>query len=216
MAIIRTGPGGITVDINVDSSDVSGYLQTLRSNARVDWRRAYRRIARVLTNAFAENFRQGGRPRWAPLSANTLAAKEATGEAEGLAYATAAGRQRVRRLAQMKNGKMTRSLSNILIASGELRDSYMPGRPHHIERYSAEGVTVGSDHPLAAIHEYGTGGRTIVARNAKRLRFNTAKGLRSAKSVNHPGIPARPVLTLQPEDQKEIDAIVAEFLEGAP
>ena len=49
---------------------------------------------------------------------------------------------------------------------------------------------------LAKIHEYGTAPYTIRARNAKVLAAETRMGtwLHFGKEVNHPGVPARPVL----------------------
>lgn len=55
-------------------------------------------------------------------------------------------------------------------------------------------VEVGSRDKKAAWHHFGTRPRTIVPVRARVLRFVTADGVRFARSVRHPGIPARPLL----------------------
>lgn len=77
-----------------------------------------------------------------------------------------------------------------LYKDGPLRQSI------RVTSVSAGSVTVGSDRPYAAIHQFG--GRTaphrITAKNAKALRFGSGAAAHFAKWVNHPGsrIPARP------------------------
>lgn len=65
---------------------------------------------------------------------------------------------------------------------------------------------------LGKIHEFGTGPYTIRVRRAKGLAAKTRSGqwLHFGKEVNHPGIPARPVLPT-----KEVgERLVREVVEG--
>jgi len=53
-----------------------------------------------------------------------------------------------------------------------------------------DSVTVGSDRPYAAVHQLGSGPYVITAKSAKALFWPGAG--HPVKSVNHPGLPARP------------------------
>lgn len=93
----------------------------------------------------------------------------------------------------------------ILQKSGRLAASITPSS-------DATSAKVGTNLKYAAIHQFGgqTRPHLIVARNAKALRFNG----RFAKSVKHPGskIPARPYLSLMPDDIAEIEQTAADYL----
>lgn len=109
-----------------------------------------------------------------------------------------------------------RGAHNILIMSGAYRDSFATKSADHVEQISKERLNIGSKHWLVDIHEFGTGtyrqGRspyTIRPVRAKALRFiGPNGGYRFAKSVQHPGVPARPVLILQQEDEDRIMEIM--------
>jgi hypothetical protein len=64
-------------------------------------------------------------------------------------------------------------------------------------------VAVGGDNPVAAYIEYGTRPHTIRARNARVLAFETSGGTVFARSVNHPGTKANPVLGNALESSQE-------------
>ncbi len=51
--------------------------------------------------------------------------------------------------------------------------------------------TIASNVKYAAVHEYGCGPYTIRARKGKALRWATPGGVRFARTVRHPGFPAR-------------------------
>jgi len=51
--------------------------------------------------------------------------------------------------------------------------------------------TMGSNVKYAAVHEYGCGPYTIRARNGKAMRWGNASGIHFARTVRHPGFPAR-------------------------
>jgi len=77
-------------------------------------------------------------------------------------------------------------------------------------------VTVGTNVPYAAIHQFGgkTKPRTIVPRNGKALFWPGAA--HPVRVVRHPGstIPARPFLMVQDEDWEEIRHIAVNYLTG--
>lgn len=197
--------GPIPAGARIDPSAVLDELALVR-RALLDLRPVWRQAGTIMRRSFAANFREGGRPdKWAPLAPNTVAAKQHFGAALGFPYASAQGIRRVRRLRQISNGIYARSLSNILIAGGQLRDSYVQKNGDHISRVSHQGFEEGSDHWLAPIHEYGTDPYEIRAKvTGGRLRFMTVQGFRSPRTVHHPGLPARPVGIMQEEDQAAI------------
>ena len=95
--------------------------------------------------------------------------------------------------------------SGLLQASGRLRNSITPSSTN-------DTAVVGTNVEYAAIHNFGgkTSPHLIRPKKGKALKF----GGRFAKQVNHPGsnIPARPFMTLQPEDEKALSDAVAEYL----
>lgn len=78
--------------------------------------------------------------------------------------------------------------SRPLVLTGELRDSItykvIPGAR----------VQIGTDDPKAAWHHYGTRPYRIEPVRAKVLSFVTESGRQFRAFVNHPGLPARPIL----------------------
>ena len=98
--------------------------------------------------------------------------------------------------------------SGILQDSGRLRNSMTT----HTDNRAA---IVGTNVPYAAIHHFGcqTRPRIIRPKNGKALAF----GGRVYKKVSHPGskIPARPFMTLQPEDEQALAEAVADYLNKA-
>ena len=164
-----------------------------------DLRPAYRKIANWMRKSFARNFYEGGRPdRWKPLSPNTLASKELD---PNVTYNDPRKRIRVRRLTQLNAlGIPTRSFANVLIARGDLRDSAATKNKDHIERVNLQGIEIGSKHWLSEIHQFGTEPYTIHPKKGRFLKFMTSGGMAMAKSVRHPGVPARPFIVAQDED----------------
>lgn len=173
-------------------------------------------IAGVLRLSLGRQFSEGGNPAWKELAPSTVLAKMAA----GLPAKTAKGRipWRLKQNGQFGPGGK-------LIASGALRDSYrVKGARGHVEAINlADGtVEVGSNlktpdgsRSLAAIHQFGTRGYTIRARMGKMLSFMGARGMVFRKSVNHPGIAARPV-TLTDGDRKQIAHLFSLHLAGLP
>jgi phage gpG-like protein len=175
-----------------------------------DLRPFYRYAANRMRQAFRTNFAVGGRPPWRPLAPSTVAAKRIMGLPAGLR--TPAGRI-PRRLLQL--GQLNER--TILILTGELRDSVsQKNHPHHIMRISHDRVEVGTSHPLAPFHEYGTRPYWIYPRRARALRFVDANGRWVyRRRVYHPGLPARPFLRLTPEDEDEIHDALFDYLANA-
>lgn len=78
----------------------------------------------------------------------------------------------------------------------------------------ATSASVGTNIKYAAIHQFGgqTRPHVILPRNKKALAF----GGRVVKKVNHPGskIPARPFLSITPEDEDKIIGKVSAYLKN--
>lgn len=77
--------------------------------------------------------------------------------------------------------------AKILQNTGALRQSF-------VSRVLAGLVWVGTRNQIAEYHQHGTRPYTIRPTRAKRLRFMTTAGLRTASVVHHPGLPARPMI----------------------
>lgn len=184
----------------------------LAATAAADKRPVLEAAGALMRRSFAANFQAGGRPRrWEPLRPNTVASKSALGLSNGYPYATQLGRARIRRLAQYRGGTLTRSLTNILIARGDLRDSAVQlGKAGHIHRIDGTRLEEGTQHYLAEWHQDGTKPYTIRPRRARMLRFVTTHGVVKASVVHHPGLPARPFILMQKED---VDAIASMFMQ---
>ena len=96
----------------------------------------------------------------------------------------------------------------ILNETGQMRDSLA---------YEATGteVIIGFADKKARWHQFGTRPYTITPKNARMLAFMTAGGPAFATQVNHPGIPARPMLGLSRANVQEIGSIVGDHI-GKP
>lgn len=177
------------------------------------------RLMRIVANrmraAFRENFREGGRPAWAPLAPSTIRGKQMLGLPETIRTPTG---RKPRRLMQRQalTGQLELAASNILIRSGRLRDSVSQSyHPDHIMRIKDWELEIGTKVPYAVYHQEGTSAYIITPREAKALRFvgNNGEWV-FAKRVSHPGLPARPFLTLTDEDIADIQRTVMDWLLG--
>lgn len=90
-----------------------------------------------------------------------------------------------------------------LIETGRMADSL--GR-----NVTKNYVDIGFSDQKAVWHQHGTKPYTIRPRVARRLAFIGANGKRVvALSVNHPGIPARPMLGVNQQSKTEFNRIIA-------
>lgn len=175
--------------------------------------RLLRMVANRLRSAFRENFRAGGRPPWTPLAASTIMGKKMMGLPETLRTPTG---RKPRRLMQRDpmSGRLQLEATNILIRTGRLRDSVGQSyHPDHITRIHGWTLEVGTKVPYAMYHQQGTSAYVIRPREAKALRFvgNDGEWV-FAREVHHPGLPARPFLTLSDEDIRELQEAVMQWL----
>ena len=102
----------------------------------------------------------------------------------GLGFATG-GHGKWKRLAP--NTSAGKGHGRPLIRSGKLAGSFK-------SRVYANRVTIGTSDSKAPFHQFGTKAHTIRPRSSVWLRFRTTTGPAFAKSVDHPGNPARPML----------------------
>lgn len=77
--------------------------------------------------------------------------------------------------------------SRILQDTGRMKQSF-------IQRILTNEVHVGTQNQIAAFHHHGTSPYVITPKNKKMLVFKVAGGMVFTRKVNHPGLPARPLL----------------------
>lgn len=139
------------------------------------------------------NFRdQGTESSWEPMAPSTRAARR-TGEGEGGAQ--------------------------LLQDTGRLRKSYIKGRKGNIFKPRDYAVTVGSQDERAIWHEEGTDPYPIPKSGTALMGFMNREGeLIFRHKVDHPGLPARPML---PSDRaarevmiKAMEGILKKAVEG--
>ena len=192
------GALGFSVTVTVNTDEAERMLEDVDKKAN-DLRPLWTKLANWMRASFARNFWEGGRPdRWAPLKPSTIMAKAMD---EHVTYNNPMARMRIRRLTQLTpQGVPARSIHNILIAGGQLRDSAVQKNKDHVELVSKDRLEIGSKHWLSEIHQMGTQPYTIRPKRGRFLRFMGQHGMVVARSVHHPGLPARPFIIAQPED----------------
>jgi phage gpG-like protein len=118
-----------------------------------------------LTSYVDESFRTRGRGQWAALAPTTLLLRRRGGDAP-------------------------------LQDTGRYKQSYVTETDNQTFVEVGTNLKTESGLSLGKIHEFGTGPYTIRVKRAKVLAAQTRAGnwLIFGKQVNHPGIPARPVL----------------------
>ncbi len=175
-----------SIQISIDTT--AGQAKIERLLKAVEPRTVLDVIGARLLSYVDESFRTRGRGQWQALSPLTLEMRK-------------------------RGGDMP------LQDTGRLKGSYVgeQGRPG--TDYSTDGQTyveVGSNVKtasglsLAKIHEYGTGPYTIRVKRAKVLATQLRSGtwMFFGKQINHPGIPARPVLPSQAVAEKLIQETI--------
>lgn len=176
-----------------ESPDLDKLIAFLAKTAG-DPRPLFEKVGAFLRQEWKKNFEIGGNPPWVPLRPNTITSKDFHGFP-----------------------------SNPLIASGGLRDSVIDeNHPAHIHRVSKDkleegtGYTSASGAPLAVYHQEGTRGPYRIPKNTKSkklLRFVGASGeFVYARSVMHPGLPARPFITLSNEAHEQLADELVNFI----
>lgn len=173
---------------------------------------AFDKMSEEMLKIFEERFAKSGDPAWKPPSPNTLFAKAMAKDpkvrsASGAALATRIGRLKAVAAGQSRKG--------LLVDSGDYRSSWVDrGHTDHVSVRTATSVAEGSRHFLAAIHEKGTSPYTIRPRYATKLSFMTVNGIVHTGKVNHPGLAARPVATVNPEDVAKMLKILYDHVGG--
>ena len=96
----------------------------------------------------------------------------------------------------------TKNKNRILVFNGYLENSY---------RYQVGNneLDFGTNDPNAAHHHFGTKPYTIKPKTKKALAFGGVV----VKKVNHPGLPARPLIGVSEADNEEILTLLNEHLE---
>ena len=180
-----------SVQISVDTTLGKAKIERLRK--AIEPRTILGVISGVLLRYVNQSFKTRGRGAWAPLSPLTLMLRRHGGDVP-------------------------------LQDTGRLRGSYVSEQGGPGMDYETDGQTfveVGSNVKtesglsLSRIHEFGTGPFTIRVKRAKVLAAQTRAGnwIIFGKQVNHPGIPARPVLPSQAVAEKLVRDVVSGMLD---
>lgn len=144
-------------------------------------------IMSLLRESCAKNIYEGGRPAWQPLSQNTLAYKKLMGYP-----------------------------SKILVATGGLAAAVgNRGAAGNISEFDGELIRAGVKGMIAKWLQQGTKPYVIVPRGKGYLAFQAANGKVFAKKVHHPGLPPRPFIVIQPDDWKQIKALIKEWADSS-
>lgn len=136
-------------------------------------------IGARLTSYVDESFRTRGRGQWQPLSPLTLELRKHGGDVP-------------------------------LQDTGRYKGSYVTETDNQTFVEVGTNLKTESGLSLGRIHEFGTGPFTIRVKRAKVLAAQTRSGnwIIFGKQVNHPGIPARPVLPSQVVAEKLIQETI--------
>jgi len=196
----------------IDLTPLLQLRQELERKAR-DPKPLLRAVANRLRAAFRANFREGGRPPWKPLAPSTIRAKTVMGLPSQIRTPTG---RKPRRLMQRSplTGQMMLEATNILIRTGRLRDSVSQSyHPDHITRMDGWNLEVGTKVEYAMYHQHGTSPTVIRPKQAKVLAFIGNNGeMVFRREVHHPGLPARPFLTVTADDEADIADIIWSWL----
>lgn len=93
-----------------------------------------------------------------------------------------------------------------LTLTGTMRDQIFPSSGRDFVEISASAKQ-------ARWHQFGTAPYTIKPRAGSVLRFGGRDGVVFVRSVNHPGLPARPFLGLSAQDTSDIDALALAYID---
>lgn len=179
----------IDLKVEIQDKELQQYLKKIAGKAEKR-RVLLKRFGIIMLRSFAQNFKDEGRPRhWKRLSPNTIAARRRGGD---------------RRYGSKK----------ILQDSGRLRLSVTSkSGPGNIYQMSEDSLKMGSRLKIATFHQDGTRPYTIRPKRSKMLSFMTTEGRRFAGKVNHPGLPARPFIMIQDDDERSMLDETVRYLE---
>lgn len=130
------------------------------------------------------NFAAEGRPTWKPLAPSTLQQRRMQG----------------------KDAK-------VLQDTGRLHQSFQRGQEGNVFEASPTEIEVGTNLPYAVYQEDGTKPYVIKPLAKKALYWAGAGASHPVRFVNHPGLVARPMAVVQPEDLETFGMVMADWLE---
>ena len=107
-----------------------------------------------------------------------------------IAMAAAMNDENLITVGYIQSRKLSQRGSNTLaVRSNRLRGSVRATKP--VINGTSISSSIGTNVKYAAVHEFGTGPFIIRPKNKKALRFSVGGAFHFAKSVRHPGFPAR-------------------------
>ena len=173
---------GIELKVTIEDQGLKDTLKKMEAQGK-NLTPFFKKARVLMTRSFALNFKNEGRPyKWKSLSPNTIAGRR-------------------------KKSK------RILQDTGRLRmSSIARSAQGNITKLSRDALKMGTRLKIAPYHQYGTKPYTIVPKNAKALSFMTAGGRVFSKKVNHPGLPARPFIMIQREDEQAMAKIALDHM----
>lgn len=174
--------GGLSLKMEIDDEELKKYLKEMERRGE-NLRPLLKRYSVLMLRSFALNFRSEGRPRrWKSLAPNTIA-----------------GRRKGSKRVLQNTGRLRLSATS---KSGS-------DNVHHM---TADSLRMGTKMRIASYHQYGTNPYTILPRNKKLLSFMTTSGRVFARSVRHPGLPARPFIMIHREDEQAMMEQALEYM----
>lgn len=196
------------------TADVFQAMEDLRqASVKLPWKK----IAVIGERTVARNFRDQGRPsKWAP-RASAAAAQDPTKKRAWIDERVAGARKGTKAARRKElNRFQSRASGQLLRDTGALQKSV------HAE-ILRDNVKISSQHPLAAIHQNGTGTHgpkkrayLVKPKAKKALRFIASDGsIGFSKGHQHPGVPARPFMGWQEQDAADIQTMLVAHLEAA-
>jgi len=173
---------GIEIKVEIEDEALQALLDQMASRGK-NLRPLLKRYRVLMTRSFSLNFKNEGRPRkWKSLTPNTVAGR----------------RKKSRRILQ-DTGRLRLSATS-------------QSAPDNITQYRADALKMGTRMKIAPYHQYGTKPYTIVPKNRKALSFMTADGRIFTKRVRHPGLPARPFIMIQREDEEAMLKVALDYM----
>lgn len=105
---------------------------------------------------------------------------------------------------------------NTVCAKGSDQPLIASGAMFHSQfvRIAGRSIVMGFSDPKAPWHHFGTPAHVITPKSGRVLRFMTCDGPVFARHVNHPGIPARPMLPTPALAQREMAKTAKLYIAG--
>jgi phage gpG-like protein len=185
--------------IHIEKVQLEKKLQLMLERSK-NMRPAYQEIGKLMWASILKNFDVGGRPAWKPLAISTLVGWVGSPKTpHRKTWFTKKGRITIATARRITSRRP-------LMDTGALRRSVRASATSNRALLQAGGGAV----PYAAVHQFGGKPHVIIPNKKKALYWEGAA--HPVKRVNHPGVPARPYMVMQPEDRLAIRGVFKRHL----